>query len=73
MNRTSTQVPLWRIDCEQFRKLGSFELLHVNTEAHETFIKAFIAENDLNHAREGSTITFLPAKRNEKPRPSNGE
>lgn len=61
MNRTTTRVQLWRIDCEAFRQIGSsFELRDVTTEAHEEFVRLFVSDNSLNFAREGSTVTFFP-------------
>ena len=48
VNWTTTTVPLWQVDCENFRKTGqSFELRDVSTEEHSLFIEAFAARYDL--------------------------
>jgi len=63
MNWTSTQVPLWQIDCEEFRKVGHpFELRDVSTPEHEKFIEAFGAKHWLKTARRGLTERFFQQK-----------
>jgi hypothetical protein len=60
MNWTSTKVPMWQIDCEEFRKVGrSFELRDVTTPEHESFVEAFSAKHRLKTKRHGTTVTFI--------------
>jgi hypothetical protein len=43
MNWTSTTVPMWQIDCDNFRKVGGgFQLKDVTTDGHRNFVKLFI-------------------------------
>jgi hypothetical protein len=60
MNWTSTQVPMWQIDCVEFHKVGlPFELRDINSEEHETFAKLFALRNNLHLQREGKNIRFI--------------
>ena len=60
MNWTSTTVPLWQVDCENFRRLGEpFELRAVETPDHNVFVDQFTA-GFLRCERIGSTIIFYP-------------
>ena len=60
MNWTSTRIPLWQADCEDFRKLRRpFELHDVGPE-NDVFVDAFALRFDLNVARDGSKATFSP-------------
>jgi hypothetical protein len=69
MNWVSTQVPLWQIDCETFRKAElPFELRDVGAE-HESFISMFAARYDLDFKQVGKTVDFSPKKRRKKAKP----
>jgi len=53
-------VPLWQIDCEEFRKVGRpFELRDVTTPEHEKFVEVFSVRHGLATEREGTTVRFL--------------
>jgi hypothetical protein len=63
MNWTSTKVPLWQIDCENFRRVGGrFELREVSADEHKSFIIDFAKRHDLKvTARErGAIVQFEP-------------
>ena len=61
MNRTSTLVPMWQIDCDEFRKVGrAFELKDVTTPEHINFCDVFAARFGWPYKRKGSTVTFSP-------------
>lgn len=54
MNWTTTTVPLWQIDCDNYRKVGKpFELRDVTTSEHEAFAEVFAARYDLACNRKG--------------------
>jgi hypothetical protein len=58
-NWTSTQVPMWQIDCDTFRKAGSqWELRDVKTEEHEKFLEFFTALHELTFTRHGTSARF---------------
>jgi hypothetical protein len=60
MNWTSTKVPLWQIDCENFRKAGTtMELRDVTTEEHASFVKAFGERYGLRMEQDGTTVRFI--------------
>jgi hypothetical protein len=59
MNWTTTKVPLWQLDCDNFRKAGSpFELRDVSAQEHFAFVKEFAGRNRLNVKRAGSVVRF---------------
>jgi hypothetical protein len=59
MNWTSTTVPLWQIDCENFRKVGKpFEPRDVTTEEHKRFVAAFGSKFRLKVAQKETTVVF---------------
>jgi hypothetical protein len=61
MNWTSTQVPLWQIDCDEFRKVGRpFELRDVVSAEHEQFVAVFSVRFGWAIKREGSVVVFSP-------------
>ena len=61
MNWTSTQVPLWQIDCDEFRKAGRpFELRDVNTDDHRMFVQVFCVRFGWLSRQDGNTVTFMP-------------
>jgi hypothetical protein len=61
VNWTSTQVLLWQIDCDTFRKVGrAFELREVNTKEHEDFCEFYAARYGLTTKREGNKVVFYP-------------
>jgi hypothetical protein len=65
MNWTSTKVPLWQIDCDNFRKVARpFQLKDVTTEGHRLFVELFSIRYDLSCSYEGTTATFEPRKSN---------
>jgi hypothetical protein len=60
MNWTSTRIPLWQSDCEQFRKLRRpFEVRDVGPE-NDVFVDAFANRFDFDVDRRGSTATLSP-------------
>jgi len=63
MNWTSTTVPMWQIDCENYRKVGGiFHLKDVTTEEHHMFIKLFCARYDYVAKMAGTTAIFSKAE-----------
>jgi hypothetical protein len=59
MNWTSTEVPLWQIDCENYRKTRQpFELRDVSPE-HSAFIEHFTERYDLECKRNGNRVIFF--------------
>jgi hypothetical protein len=61
MNWTSTQIPLWQIDCDSFCKVGRvFELRNVSSFEHHQFIEAFAAKHGLTATISGTTVVFEP-------------
>jgi hypothetical protein len=52
-------VPLWQIDCEEYRKVGgTFELRDVATQEHEDFVRLFATRHKLAVTRTGPTVIF---------------
>jgi hypothetical protein len=65
MNWTSTTVPLWQIDCDNFRRVGRpFELRDVTTMEHERFVEMFCARYDIECIKDGTIVRFDPTKKN---------
>lgn len=63
LNWTTTTVPLWQIDCDNFRKVGKpFELRDVTTPEHLRFAEIFAARYDLTFKMKGTTIEFSVKK-----------
>ena len=61
MNWTTTRVPLWQIDCDNFRRVGRpFELRDATTEEYTSFVHAFAARYSLSFVVEGSRVVFTP-------------
>jgi hypothetical protein len=61
MNWTTTTVPLWQIDCDNYRKVGRhFELRDVTTAEHRQFVEVFAARYDLAVQLNGAVATFRP-------------
>src|SRR5688500_14121856 len=59
-NWTSTTVPMWQIDCENYRRtLLPFELWEVKDE-HMEFVKAFCKTYGWKFTRRGSLVRFEP-------------
>ena len=58
MNWTSTKTPMWQIDCENFRRVGSFELRDVSSPEHLAFVEAFAAQHELSLKRSGEAVLF---------------
>jgi hypothetical protein len=64
MNWTSTQVPLWQIDCDAFRKTGrAFELRDVTSVDHSEFVVAFCGRYDWVSKKSGTTVKFSPRRK----------
>jgi hypothetical protein len=65
-NRTTTTVPLWQVDCENFRRTGKpFELRDVATTIeHRMFIEEFSARYELTVRHgDGFAVFESPNKR----------
>ena len=61
MNWTTTKVPLWQIDCENFRKVHQpFELRDVTTAEHKLFVEMFAARYLMQYTERGTTVRFHP-------------
>jgi hypothetical protein len=60
MNWTSTKVPMWQVDCENFRRSGAVELQDVSTPEQKAFVQAFALKYDMDVEWKGSTVRFLP-------------
>jgi hypothetical protein len=59
INWTSTEVPMWEMDCVQFWRTGlPFELRNVTTDEHAAFVERFAAAHQLTVQREGSNVQF---------------
>jgi hypothetical protein len=59
INWTSTEVPMWEMDCVQFWRTGlPFELRNVTTEEHEAFVERFASAHQLTVEQYGSTVLF---------------
>lgn len=59
MNWTSTQVPMWQLDCQNFWRAGSpFEVRNVVTNEDKHFIEVFARSHNLSFTREGDTVRF---------------
>lgn len=59
MNWTTTTVPLWQVDCENFRTTGqAFELRDISTEEHRNFIQIFSARFGLLAKIKGDVALF---------------
>jgi len=77
MNWTSTNVPLWQSDCENFwRAGGPFEVRGVSSDEHKAFIALFAERHSLNFSQSGTTVSFeagdfgLPANYRAVPEPN---
>lgn len=61
MNRTSTNHPRWKIECDEFRKLGKpFKLGNASTVEHMAFIQAFCMTFEWTAKQLGETVIFFP-------------
>ena len=61
MNWTTTKVPLWQIDCENFRRtMRPFELRDVMAPEHLEFVQHFAARYELEVEEKGTTMLFRP-------------
>jgi hypothetical protein len=59
LNWTTTTVPLWQVDCENFRRTGKpFELRDVSSAEHRDFVEQFAARYDMVFELTGSTARF---------------
>ena len=59
MNWTSTKVPMWQLDCQNFWRAGSiFEVRDVTSEEDLKFIEIFARSHDLSCKMNGSIVSF---------------
>lgn len=59
MNWTSTKVPMWQIDCENYRIVGRpFELRDATKKEHAEFVRAFAEKHGLSWRQDGATFIF---------------
>ncbi|HET7712987.1 MAG TPA: hypothetical protein VFK94_00030 [Patescibacteria group bacterium] len=59
MNWTSTRVPLWQTDCQNFWRAGSpFEVRDVTDLKDTEFLENFASSHNLFYTRWGTTIRF---------------
>ena len=49
---------MWQIDCENFRRVGSFELRDVSSPEHLAFVEDFAAQHELSLKRSGEAVLF---------------
>jgi len=64
MDRTSTTVPTWQEDCENFAKgHGLFELLNVSTTDQFLFVIGFCKKHDLDYSLADNTLLFAPRQK----------
>jgi len=71
MNWTTTKVPLWQIDCENFRRADSaFEVPDVTTTEHQEFVEHFAARYGLKYKQADGTVRFERARSAARVRPS---
>jgi hypothetical protein len=65
VNWTTTKVPLWQVDCENFRRTGRpFELRDVSAPEHLQFVNAFAARYELTVKEDRGSVRFEPAEMN---------
>jgi hypothetical protein len=50
---------MWQIDCENFRRVGSFELRDVSKAEHLAFAEAFAAQHRLSMKHNGEAVLFV--------------
>jgi hypothetical protein len=59
MNWTSTKVPLWQLDCQNYWRAGTaFEVRDVTKDQDVNFIETFATSHGLSYTRKGSTVYF---------------
>ncbi|HVK59874.1 MAG TPA: hypothetical protein VM735_13895 [Candidatus Kapabacteria bacterium] len=59
MNWTSTKVPMWQFDCQNYWRAGSaFEVRDVTTEEHMKFVATFASVHELSFSVIGQTARF---------------
>jgi hypothetical protein len=59
MNWTSTKVPMWQLDCQNFWRAGStFEVRDVSTEEDKKFIEIFANSHNLPFTRRENSFVF---------------
>ena len=62
MNWTSTKVPMWQLDCQNFWRAGSaFEVRDLTEEEDRKFIEIFASSHNLTFTRNGNTVQFSAA------------
>jgi hypothetical protein len=62
MNWTSTKVPLWQLDCQNYWRAGSpFEIRDVTTDEDRQFIETFAVSHNLSFTRRGDSVVFQAA------------
>lgn len=61
-------MPLWQVDCENFRRTGKpFELRNVTTDEHRDFLEQFAARYELAFELNDTTARFGEKKRHAEP------
>ena len=64
MNWTTTQVPMWQVDCENYRKTGTpFKVRDVSRREHFAFVQMFASTHGLEYEFNGSTVFFTRTDR----------
>ena len=59
MNWTSTKVPMWQLDCQNFWRAGSaFEVRDVASDEDKQFIEIFASSHNLTFTRFGNSALF---------------
>jgi hypothetical protein len=59
MNWTSTTVPLWHYDCQNFWRAGTaFEVRDVTTAEHRHFVDTFAATYGVRFSVQGTCVRF---------------
>jgi hypothetical protein len=65
VNWTTTTVPLWQVDCENYRRTGKpFEIRDVSTHEHREFIEQFAARYDLRVKHGDGVVVFEGTRKN---------
>jgi hypothetical protein len=63
MNWTTTTVPLWQGDCDNYRRTGRpFEVRDVTTPSQREFLDQFAARHDLAVSQEEQIARFEKSK-----------
>jgi hypothetical protein len=61
MNSTSTNMPLWKDECEKFRTLCEpFAVRNAQTIEHMAFVQAFCMAYEWTVKQRADTVVFSP-------------